>query len=142
MPVPGQGPIQFVPTNGAILYVDAVTDPGGAPADVLDVDLGFTVTGRVVLPNWLDGKGTVTIYADELGGPLDRALVPNTTVPLIPSQTEPSAKPYDWSIPFPPNVLPDPSPGSQIYQLAAKFMYEGQATDIAGFVLMGYYLIN
>lgn len=142
MPVPGQSPIQFVAPDGAVLYVDSITDPGGPPANVIDVDKGFTVSGRVALPNWLDGKGSVTIYADELGGPLDRALVPNTTIVLVPDTSEPSPKFYDWSIPFPGTVLPDPSDGSQIYHLAAKFMYEGQATDIAAFVLMGYYLIN
>jgi hypothetical protein len=142
MPVPGSGPIQFMPANGAILNVLGVTDPNGVPADVLDVDQGFTVNGNVVLPNWLSGTGTVTIYADELGGPLDRALVPSTTIAIVSQPTEPNPVTYDWHITFPGNVLPDPSTGSQLYKLAAIFMYGGQANDTAGFVVMGHYLIN
>lgn len=142
MGVPGSGPIQFEPPGGVFLKVDSVTDPGGAPTNVLDVDLGFTVSGRVILPNWLSGTGTVTIYADELGGPIDGALVPTTTIMLVPSPAEPAAKTYPWKIPFSGTVLPDPQKGSQIYHLAAKFMYGGQQTDIAGFVDMGLYLIN
>ena len=76
MTIPVTGPIQFVPPGGVFLTVDSITDPGGAPADVIDVDLGFTVSGTVVLPNWLAGTGTVTIYADEQGGPIDKALQP------------------------------------------------------------------
>ena len=47
-----------------------------------------------------------------------------------------------WIAESPPCVLPDPSAGSQIYRLLAKFMYEGQASDIAGFVVLGDYLVN
>jgi hypothetical protein len=142
MTVPVTGSIQFLPPGGVFLTVDSITDPGGAPADVLDVDLGFTVAGRVVLPNWLAGVGTVTVYADEQGGPIDQALKPTATITLSPSNTEPNPKTYPWKIDFAGNVLPDPSAGSQIYRLLAKFMYEGQATDIAGFVVIGDYLVN
>jgi hypothetical protein len=142
MTVPVTGDIQFVPPGGAKLTVDSVTDPGGAPADVLDVDLGFTVKGTVTLPNWLAGAATVCIWADEQGGPIDKALSPCATITLTPSSTEPNPKVYPWTISFSGSVLPDPSSGSQIYHLLAKFMYEGQATDIAGFADMGLYLIN
>jgi hypothetical protein len=73
MTLPVHGAIQFVPPGGTFMTVDSVTDPGGAPSDVIDVDLGFQVSGRVVLPNWLAGTATVTIYADEQGGPIDKA---------------------------------------------------------------------
>jgi hypothetical protein len=142
MSVPATGDIQFVPPGGAKLTVDSVTDPGGAPADVLDVDLGFMVTGTVTLPNWLAGTATVCIWADEQGGTIDKALSPCATITLTPSTTEPNPKVYHWTINFGGSVLPDPSSGSQIYHLLAKFMYEGQATDIAGFADMGLYLIN
>jgi hypothetical protein len=142
MAVPVTGPIQFVPPGGVYLTVDSITDPGGAPAEVIDVDLGFTVSGTVVLPNWLAGSGTVCIYVDEQGGPIDEALSPCATITLVPTNTEPNPKVYPWTISFPGTVLPDPSPGSQIYRLLAKFMYENQATDIAGFVVIGDYLIN
>jgi len=142
MSVPASGVIQFVPPGAARLTVDTVTDPNGTPEDVLDVDLGFTVSGTVTLPNWLAGTATVCIWADEQGGTIDRALSPCHTITLSASNAEPSTKVYPWSITFQPNVLPDPSPGSQIYHLLAKFMYEGQPTDIAGFADMGLYLIN
>src|SRR4249919_2708542 len=60
MTVPVTGNIQFMPPGGVFLTVDSISDPGGGPADVLDVDQGFTVKGTVVLPNWLAGTGTVT----------------------------------------------------------------------------------
>ena len=142
MTVPATGDIQFVPPGAAKLTVDSVTDPGGAPADVLDVDLGFTVSGTVTLPNWLAGTATVCIWADEQGGAIDKALSPCATITLTPSTTEPNPKVYPWTITFAGGVLPDPSSGSQIYHLLAKFMYQGQATDIAGFADMGLYLIN
>jgi len=142
MAVPVTGPIQFVPPGGVYLTVDSITDPGGAPIEVIDVDLGFTVSGTVVLPNWLAGKGTVCIYADEQGGPIDRALDPCAPIMIVSEKAEPNPKVYPWTINFLGTVLPDPSPGSQIYRLLAKFMYEDQATDIAGFVVLGDYLIN
>jgi hypothetical protein len=142
MALPASGSIQFMPPGGAYLTVDKVTDPNGAPADVLDVDQGFSVSGTVVLPNWLAGTATVTVYADEQGGPIDKALSPQANITLTPSNTEPNPKTYYWKIDFPGTVLPDPSSGSQIYRLLAKFMYENQATDIAGFCVVGDYLIN
>jgi hypothetical protein len=136
------GDIQFVPPGTAKLTVDSVTDPNGTPGNVLDVDLGFTVSGTVTLPNWLGGTATVCIWADEQGGAIDQVLSPCQTITLTPGTGEPNPMVYSWSITFPGNVLPDPSPGSQIYHLLAKFMYQGQATDIAGFADMGLYLIN
>ncbi len=109
MTVPVTGNIQFMPPGGVFLTVDSISDPGGAPADVLDVDQGFTVKGTVVLPNWLAGTGTVTVYADEQGGPIDRALQPSATITLAPSNTEPNPKTYPWQIDFLGNVLPDPA---------------------------------
>ena len=66
MPVPVTGPIQFVPPGGVYLTVDSVTDPGGGPADVIDVDLGFKVSGTVVLP--LQGHAETLLLAF-VGGP-------------------------------------------------------------------------
>lgn len=142
MTLPVTGQIQFVPPGGASITVATLTDPNGAPADVIDVDLGFTVSGTLALPNWLGGTATVAIWADEQGGPLDKQLTPQATITLVPSNTEPNPMVYPWSITFPGNALPDPSSGSQIYRLLAKFMYQNQATDIAGFADMGLYLIN
>jgi len=82
------------------------------------------VSGTVVLPNWLAGTGHVSIYADEQGGPIDKVLSPSATIAIVPSNTEPNPKTYHWTIAFSGSVLPDPSSGSQIYRLLAKFMYE------------------
>lgn len=142
MTVPGSSQIQFVPAGAAEFFVDSVSDPGGAPANVLDVDLGFKVAGRVKLPNWLNGTGKVCIYADELGGPIDKRLDPCTDIIITASKEEPKLKEYPWEITFAGNVLPDPSTGSQLYHLAAIFLFGDQATDIAAFVDMGLYLIN
>jgi hypothetical protein len=144
MPVPGSSDIQFVPPGQAKFSVDKITDPGGAPAHVLDVDLGFVVSGIVSLPNWLSGKGQVCIYADELGGHIDMRLQPCYQFDITPTTGEPKLKAYPWSITFPPSppVLPDPSKGSQLYRLAAVFLFGDQSTDIAAFVEMGTYLIN
>jgi hypothetical protein len=143
MAVPGSNPIQLVPAGPAQFTVDQVTDPGGAPANVLDVDLGFVVTGRVTLPNWMTGTGHVSIYADELGGPIDKR-IGSTTFAITASVGEPKLKTYKWKITFPgnPPVLPDPSTGSQLYHLAAIFTFGDQSTDIAAFVEMGPYLVN
>ncbi len=143
MSVPGSNPIQLVPAGPAEFSVDTITDPGGAPANVIDVDQGFAVSGTVKLPNWMNGTGHVTIYADELGGPIDRS-IGSTDFNITASVGEPKLKTYDWTVNFPgnPPVLPDPSPGSQLYHLAAVFTFGDQSTDIAAFVEMGLYLVN
>lgn len=143
MTVPGSNQIQLSPVGSPEFYVDTMTDPNGAPANVIDVDQGFKVSGRVTLPNWLTGKGHVAIYADELGGPIDKK-IGHTDFDITASVGEPKLKTYKWEVNFPgnPPVLPDPSPGSQLYRLAAVFTFGDQSTDIAGFVEMGLFLIN
>jgi hypothetical protein len=141
MPVPSTSDVQFVPAGGKFT-VDQITDPGGAPSNVIDVDLGFEVSGTVSLPNWLNGKGQVCVYADELGGKIDKRLDPCYEFNITATPGEPKLKTYKWSIKFSGTVLPDPSPGSQLYRLAAVFLFGDQSTDIAAFNEMGLYLIN
>jgi hypothetical protein len=141
MPVPSTSDVQFVPTGGTFT-VDKITDPGGGPSNVIDVDLGFEVSGTVNLPNWLSGKGQVCVYADELGGSIDKRLDPCYKFDITATPGEPKMKTYKWSIKFPGTVLPDPSPGSQLYRLAAVFLFGDQSTDIAAFNELGPYLIN
>ena len=74
MTVPGSNQIQLSPVGPPEFYVDGITDPNGAPANVIDVDQGFKVKGRVTMPNWMTGKGHVAIYADELGGQIDKKI--------------------------------------------------------------------
>ncbi len=143
MPVPGSNLIQMMPAVPATFFVDKITDPNDQPANVIDVDLGFTISGRVTLPNWLTGQGHVTIYADEVGGQIDKK-IGSTSFAITATLGEPRLKTYTWHVTFPgsPPVLPDPSPGSQLYHLAAVFTFGDQSTDIAAFVEMGPYLIN
>ena len=67
-----------------------MTDPNGAPADVLDLDLGFTVKGHIDFPNWLSGTGNVSIYADQHGGGYDQKIL-STDFTITASSTDPSA---------------------------------------------------
>src|SRR5215467_15476335 len=76
MPVPGSTGVQLSPPGAATFTVASISDPNGNPTEVLDVDLGFVITGTVTLPNFLQGTATVCIYADELGGPFDARIAP------------------------------------------------------------------
>ena len=144
MGVPGSNPVPFVPASGEF-YVDSVTSNGATVANIIDVDQGFQVNGRVQLPNWLSGNGQVCIYAEELGGPINQQLG-CVQVPINPTPTDPSGTTtYNWTVSFPgnPTVLPDPQAGdSQLYRLGAVFTYGVQLTDIQSFVDMGAYLID
>ena len=64
--------IQFAGLNGQ--FTAGIFDPSGNPQEVLDIDLTFTASGTIRLPNFLTGVGAVTVYADELGGPIDKAI--------------------------------------------------------------------
>jgi hypothetical protein len=145
MTVPASSPVPFVPASGTFT-VDSVTDlNGNVLGNNIDLDHGFKVNGHVELPNWLSGNGQVCVYADELGGPIDKQLG-CTPVAIAPNPTDPpGATSYPWSVAFPgtPPVLPDPQPGaSQFYRVAAVFTYGSQLTDIQAGVEMGMYLID
>ncbi len=138
--------LQFPGVSGATFTVDSVTDPNGPPAEVLDLDMGFTISGTVSLPNWLTGTGHVDIYVDEIGGQIDKKIL-HTDVAVAADPTVPSPKAYHWTVAYPAacppgGTLPDPSTGSQLYRLAAVFTFGDQAFDIGGFVEMGAYLID
>lgn len=145
MAVPGTNAVQFN-TAGGQFSVDSITDPNGAPADVLDLDLGFVIRGAVILPNWLEGTGSVTVYAQEIGGPFNGPIGDDNTLKFTrPVPAEPGPSTYGWSVTVPPNskVLPDPQPGaSQVYNLIAVFVFDDQLTDIGAFVDMGKYMID
>jgi hypothetical protein len=146
-PYPGQGypqAIQFVNLNGQFDAV--VVDPSGKPQNVLDIDLTFTVSGSIQLPNFLTGTGAVVVYADELGGPFDGP-IGSQSVDLTGavSPTDPSGLvTYPWSITVGPPTLPDPSPDSSIYQLAVSFAYQnppGNHTDVGAVIDLGLFFI-
>jgi hypothetical protein len=138
--------IQFPGIGRAEFTVDEITDPGGPPAEVLDLDLGFAIRGTVVLPNWLTGMGHVDIYADEIGGDIDKKIL-HTDVQVTATPGEPNPTTYHWEVNYPADCapdgsLPDPSGGSQLYRFAAVFTLGDPPTDIGGFVEMGPYMVN
>src|SRR5262245_54089729 len=144
MPIPDTADVQFVPLNGKF-YLDTLVDPSDAPTSVLDIDLGFTVRGRLQLPSWLTGTGLVRLFADELGGPIDKR-IGETTVAITgaASPNDPASKIYSWTINVAPNALPDPSPDSSLYRLGLVFVFQNPAgghTDIGAFFDLGTYLI-
>ena len=144
MSVPGSNGIPFSPPSGEF-DVDTVTDLSGSVLrNIIDIDEGFEVNGRVQLPNWLAGDGHVCIYADELGGPINQRLG-CTELAITADPDDPGLKTYCWKVKFARNshVLPDPQPGdSQLYRFGAVFTFGAQRTDIQSFVDMGMYLVD
>ena len=123
--------------------VDSITDPTGAPTQVLDLELGVTITGQVTIPNWIEGTGQVCVYVDEIGGPFNQALGCDTLTFTRRPSAKPARKKYPWEITILPNVLPDLQLGSsQVYNMTAVFIFDDQVTQIAGVVDMGNYLIT
>jgi len=142
--------IQFPGTLNADFEVDNVTDPNGAPANVLDLDLGFSVVGHIDFPNWLSGTGNVSVYADQRGGRYDQKIL-TKDLTITASPTDPSGSTrYDWTLTYPTDLPsgstplsdPSPAPGSTVYSLTAVFTFNGVLSDIAAFVDMGPYMIN
>lgn len=150
MSVPGSSQIQFPSVLSADFAVDQVTDPGGAPADVLDLDLGFAVKGHIDFPNWLGGTGNVSVYADQLGGGYNQKIL-SKDITITANPTDPAGTtPIPWTLTYPadrpsssiPLSDPSPPPGSMVYNLVAVFIFNGVPSDIAAFVEMGNYMIN
>jgi hypothetical protein len=150
MPVPGSNQVQFPSILSASFNVNQVTDPNAAPADVLDLDLGFAVDGNIVFPNWLGGTGNVSVYADQLGGGYNQKILSKditiTANPTDPAgtTTTPWDLTYSTDLPSSSTALSDPSPppSSMVYNLVAVFTFNGVPSDIAAFVEMGTYMIN
>ena len=145
MAIPGTSDVQLSAPGAAKFTVLSMTDPNGNPSNVLDVDLGFTISGTVSLPQFLQGAAKVTVYADELGGPFDGP-IGSVNLNLVPGPIpDPSgSETYKWSVTYngASNILPDPSNGSQVYELAAVFVLGAAGLDIGAFVELGTFLIN
>jgi hypothetical protein len=151
MALPSSNPVSFTPATGNF-EVDTITigTTTTEVAGTIDLDLGFVVSGKVSIPEWLPGGGTSTgqvcVYADELGGPFNDSIGCTTvdfTAPTVVTDP-PGMLTVSWSISVDNSSgLPDPQPGaSQLYHLAAVFTYGPQTTDIAAFVDLGMYMIN
>lgn len=150
MPVPGSSQIQFPSILSSDFDVDQVTDPNGAPANVLDLDQGFEVDGRIHLPNWIGGTANVSVYADQRGGGYNQQILTKDYV-ITANPTDPTKlEETKWTLKYPDNVPststklsdPSPPPGSMVYDLTAVFIFNGVPSDIAAFVDMGPYMIN
>jgi hypothetical protein len=136
--------IQFAGLSGQFSAV--VTDPSGNPQEVLDIDLTFTVSGTIQMPNYLTGTGVVTLYADELGGTFNQSIgqqnvsLTGASLPTDP----PGLVTYPWSITVGPPTLPDPSPNSSVYKFAVSFAYQnppGNHTDVAAVIDLGLFFV-
>jgi hypothetical protein len=138
---PVSGDIQFAPASGT-LFVDDLIDPSGKPTTVLDIDAGFTIKGRVVLPGWLSGRGLVRITADEKGGPIDKTIGQQLiTIPGATTPNDPPAITYRFQILVKSPTLPDES---KMYDLGVVFVFQtaaGGHTDIGGFYDLGAFLV-
>jgi hypothetical protein len=136
--------IQFTALNGT--FTANVTDPSGNPLEVIDIDLPFTVSGTIQLPTFLTGLGVVTVYADELGGPIDKSIGQQAVnLTGVSGATDPPGlASYNYSIVVGTAQLPDPSPNSSIYKMAVSFAYQnppGSHTDIAAVIDLGLFFV-
>jgi hypothetical protein len=133
--------IQFVPGAGTFV-VERFVDPSGTPVDVVDIDVGFTVSGRIELPGWLSGRGLVRLAADQIGGPFDGTIGQDTvTITGSTSPTDPRIMRYDWSMRVVSPTLPD---RDEMYQLGVLFAFQtpsGGHTDIGSFYDLGAILV-
>jgi hypothetical protein len=140
--IPASTDVQFGPPPSGQFYVDTFVDPSGNPINVIDIDLGATLSGRVTLPGDLTGTGHVRLAADEIGGPFD-GTVKEVLVNLTGNQSpnDPPAKTYNWSLTFKSPDLPDES---KAYHFALTFVVTnpGQGhTDIGAIVDLGDFLV-
>jgi len=149
MAFPSSSPVSFPATTGTFT-VDSVTSGGNPVGSVIDLDVGFQVSGTVSVPEWLPGSGTskgqVCVYADELGGPVNQSIgCTEVDFSTVTTSDPPGLLTVNWVIPITKasSGLPDPQPNAaQLYHLAAVFTYGPQTTDIASFVDMGMFMIN
>jgi hypothetical protein len=134
-------PIQFPPRPAGKFCVDEVHDNNDAPATILEAKDPFTVTGRIEVTagNALTGTATVTIYADQLGGDVDKSI--GSVAVNIPGDGS-----FPWSVTVPGGTLDDaPAGGSNLYRLAAVFTMVNSnqvLTETSSFVDLGTYRIS
>lgn len=125
------------------LSVSSVTHPDGTPADLLDLDLGIVIRGKVTVPNQMTGTGRIDVYAEERGGSFNQSI--GSDVLAFPqSTTESGTTDYAWSVVIPPGseLFSDSDPGySRVFNVTVVFIYD-QNTELVKFIDMGAYMIN
>ena len=139
---PATTPVQFGPPPKGTFVVDKLVDPSGDPVDVIDIDLGATLSGTVTLPGDLTGTGTVRLVAREIGGPFN-GTVKSVSINLTgnPSPNDPKPIKYGWSLTFKSPDLPDES---KTYDMALTFVVTNPGhghTDIGAIVDLGKILV-
>jgi hypothetical protein len=139
--IPACCPIQFFPVAGGEFCVTAVLDNNGAPATILEAAFPFTIEGTITITagNTVTGTATVTIFADQLGGPIDQA-IGSVSVNI------PGDGTFPWTVTVPGGTLPDaPAGGSNLYRLAAVLTMVnsgGVLTETSSFVDIGTFRIS
>lgn len=134
--------IQFFPVTAAGTFTASVVDNNGNPATILEAKLNFTVKGDITINagDAITGTATITVYADQLGGPIDKAIGTPATVNINGDGT------FPWTVTVPGSTLPDaPAGGSNVYRLAAVFTMAnsaGKPTETSSFVDLGTFRIS
>jgi|SRR5215467_14704842 len=139
---PTNTPVQFGPPPTGTFFVDTFNDPSGVPVNVIDIDLGASLTGSVTLPGDLTGTGIVSLAGDEIGGSFD-GIVKQTNITITGNITPGDATPknYPWTLAFQSPDLPDVS---KAYHFALTFVVTNpgaQHTDIAAIVDLGDFMV-
>jgi hypothetical protein len=142
MAIPSSTPVQFGPPPTGTFTVDTLVDPSGSPINVIDIDLGATLTGTVTLPGDLTGTGHVRLAGDEIGGPFD-GTVKEVALNLTGNQSpnDPPSKTYPWKLDFKTPDLPDVSTA---YHFALTFVVTNPGaghTDIGAIFDLGDFLV-
>lgn len=139
---PADAPVEFPSIGQGRLHIEKLADPSGAPITVLDIDLGLTFSGYVLLPGWVSGKGIVRLCADEIGGQFDGTIGEDKiNVTGSTSPHDPPLKQYNWSITVKSPMLPDVT---KMYQFGLVFLLQTEAgghTDVGGFYDLGAFLV-
>ena len=122
MSYPGLAKSSSRPSCNADFAVDQVTDPNGAPANVLDLDLGFAVNGHIDFPNWLSGTGNVAIYADQRGGGYNQKIL-STDITITANPTGSIGYPtIPWTLTYPTDL---PSSSTAAFRSFASAGFDG-----------------
>lgn len=109
--------IQFFPVTAGGTFTATVKDNNGNPATILEAARNFSVEGNITINagNVITGTATVTVYADQLGGPIDRDIgTTGSTININGDGT------FPWTVTVAGGTLPDaPAGQSNLYRLAA-----------------------
>jgi hypothetical protein len=136
--LPATTPVQFGPPPTGTFTINTFADPSGNPSNVIDIDLGATLDGKVILPGDLTGTGHVNLAADEIGGPF-HGIVKTVSIVLTGNTSTNDSTPvtYPWTLTFKVPDLPDES---RAYHFALTFVVTNPGsghTDIAAIVDLG-----